>query len=584
MATERIELELGGKYSASQMFAQAQSDLKAFGRENKDALDAGKKAVGELAGVFEGKLSGAVKMSSTLISDLARGGMWGVMGSIATSAINAIAQKFAEAKQKAEEFRKLISQDMVDSVKSAFADTAAEFDKVSSRISMAQKESAEMLAVLNGDVARSAQMKVHELHIQTLQQMTNQLTASEKSVILAQEAYEKAHIVGAAAIEQANNAEFAARGKIIDASDRLSAARNALAESLGEQKRVNAAMADVTQQHSDLQSELNALLSLNLTENKDWTARVQNARLALAEFEDAHKAELQVLTETEKAVAARQKAVDDTLAEHEAATRELTAAQKKSALVSSQNAVANEEAGTALRLATESLEKERKEAEKKAAADARAAEIAAVVDKIRCDAIEKDIEYTEWVALATKALEEGYSAETAINLVRLRYKSALEETAKQQEEAAAGAAGKGGVGGTAVEAIAEGVRKGMEGMSVNTNVNTAGVGDGVDQSDEVIKLGDLEREVRDEQRESRDHINAVEQSSDAVKKYLEGKMSPEVADKFEQKIKANGWTRDDLGKAYEKALKQTMLSQSQQEEQWKSIKFIATQLEKMGLK
>ena len=584
MATERIELELGGKYSASQMFAQAQSDLKAFGRENKDALDAGKKAVGELAGVFDGKLSGAVKMSSTLISDLARGGMWGVMGSIATSAINAIAQKFAEAKQKAEEFRKLISQDMVDSVKSAFAGTAAEFDKVSGAISAAQKESAEMLAVLNGDVARSAQMKVHELHIQTLQQMTNQLTASEKSVILAQEAYEKAHIVGAAAIEQAHSAEWAARGKIMDASDRRVAAENALAEALGEQKRVNAVLADVNQQHSDLQSELNALLSLNLTQNKDWTERVQNARLALAEFEEQHKAELQTLAETEKAVATRQKAVDATLAEHEAATRELTAAQKKSALVSSQNAVANEEARTALRLATESLEKERQEAEKKAAADARAAEVAAVVDKIKCDAIEKDIEYAEWVDLATKALEEGYSAETAINLVRLRYKAALEETAKQQEAAAAGAAGKGGVGGTAVEAIAEGVRKGMEGMSVNTNVNTAGVGDGVDQSDEVITLGGLQRDVRDEQRQARNHLDAVKQSSNAMKAYISGKMSPDVAAAFEKKMKANGWTSRDIQTATEKALKSQLLTHSQAVEQQKAILDIQKKLEKMGLK
>ena len=584
MATERIELELGGKYSASQMFSQAQSDLKAFGREHKDAMDAGKKAVGELAGAFEGKLSGAVKMSSTLISDMARGGMWGIMGSIATSAINMIAQKFAEAKQKAEEFKKLITQDMVEGVKSAFADTAAEFDKVSGSITRAQKESADMLAVLNGDVARSAQMKVHELHIQTLQQMTNQLTASEKGVILAQEAYQKAHIVGAAAIEQAHSAEWAARGKIMDASDRRVAAENALAEALREQQRVNAVMADVSQQHSSLQAELNALLSLNLTQNKDWTARVQNARLALAEFEEQHKAELQVLTETEKAVAVRQQAVDTTLAEEEAATRELTAAQKKSALVSSQNAVANEEAKTALRLATESLEKERKEAEKKAAADARAAEISAVVDKIKCDAIEKDIDYTEWVELATKALEEGYSAETAINLVRLRYKAALEETAKQQEAAAAGQNGKGGAGGTAVQAIAEGVRKGMEGMAVNTNVNTAGVGDGVDQSDEVITLGGLQRDVRDEQRKARNHLDSVKQSSNAMKAYLSGRMSPDVAAAFEKKMQANGWTSRDIQTATEKALKSQLLTHSQAVEQQKAILDIQKKLEKMGLK
>lgn len=582
MASGKIELEIGGKYSASQAYAQAHSDLKAFGRAHKDALDAGKKAVGELAGAFEGRLSGSIKMSYNLLGDLARGGLWGVMANLASTAISLIAQKFAEAKRKAEEFKKLVTEDMAHAVKSAFSGTAAEFDKVSGAITKAQKESADMLAVLNGDVARSAQMKVHELHIQTLQQMTDQLTASEKSVILAQEAYEKAHIVGAAAIEQAHNAEWAARGKIMDASDRRVAAENALAEALREQNRVNAAMADVNRQHSDIQAELNALLSLNLTQNKDWTARVQNARLALAEFEEQHKTELQVLAETEKAVSARQKAVDATLAEHEAATRELAEAQKKSALVSSQNAVANEEAKTALRLATESLEKERKEAEKKAAADARAAEIAAVVDKIKCDAIEKDIEYAEWVALATKALEEGYSAETAINLVRLRYKASLEEAAKQKEEEAK--VGKGGTGGAAVDAIAEGVRKGMGGMSVNTNVNTAGVGDGVDQSDEVVTLGGLQRDVRDEQRQARNHLDAVKQSSNAMKAYISGRMSPDVAAAFEKKMKANGWTSQDIQTATEKALKSQLLTHSQVVEQQKAILAINKKLEDMGLK
>lgn len=55
--------------------------------------------------------------------------------------------------------------------------------------------------------------------------------------------------------------------------------------------------------------------------------------------------------------------------------------------------------------------------------------------------------------------------------------------------------------------------------------------------------------MRDDQRKSRDHMDAINQSSAAMQAYLKGKMSPEVAAKFEEKMVKNGWTKQDFEKA-----------------------------------
>lgn len=132
----------------------------------------------------------------------------------------------------------------------------------------------------------------------------------------------------------------------------------------------------------------------------------------------------------------------------------------------------------------------------------------------------------------------------------------MEEATKQQEEEnKGGKGGKGGKNSTTVNAIAEGVEKGLGNVSVNTSVNTGEVGEGVSKSNEVITLSKLQREVRDNQREERNNSDAIKQSSAAMQAYLKGQMSPEVAQAFANKMKQNGWTTKDFSDAYQNALK-----------------------------
>ena len=149
---------------------------------------------------------------------------------------------------------------------------------------------------------------------------------------------------------------------------------------------------------------------------------------------------------------------------------------------------------------------------------------------------------------------------------------------------------KGGKGGGSidrkalVEAIAEGSAQGVGSTTVNTSVNAGEVGGGVDKSGEVITLGGLQREVRDDQREARNHADQIKQSSAAMRTYLEGRMSPDVANKFAEKLSANGLTKNELDKMVSNALKTQLIGNHEMKQQFQNIKDMKNKLEKMGLK
>lgn len=128
------------------------------------------------------------------------------------------------------------------------------------------------------------------------------------------------------------------------------------------------------------------------------------------------------------------------------------------------------------------------------------------------------------------------------------------------------------------------IKEGIGGTTVNTAVNTGNVGDGVDKSSKLITMGSLQKEVRDEQREARNRLDQVKQSSNVIQQYLKGNMSPEVAQKFGEKMKALGWTKNDFEAAGKKAIDAQLLSKSKQEKQQQDVDKIARALEKMGLK
>ena len=216
--------------------------------------------------------------------------------------------------------------------------------------------------------------------------------------------------------------------------------------------------------------------------------------------------------------------------------RAVTAATRHIETVKLENAASEKEAKAKRDAANAALEKETIATQEQTRLKEQEAKQQLVIDKIKAYAAEKDIDYTAYVELATKALQEGYSAETAINIVRARYRQSLEDAAKANEEESSAAKNGKSVSKTDRGDLISAIKEGVGGTTVNTSVNTGELGDGVDKSNEVITLAGLQRDVRDEQRKARNRLDSVNQSSAAMQAYLKGQMSPEVAAKFQEKL------------------------------------------------
>lgn len=580
MASGRIELEFGGKYTAGEMFKQADADAKKIGKSMKDMGGAAGSVANTIAESFGGKVNGTLKTSIGVFQEMARGGIWGAMASAVNATVSFIVDKFKEAKEQAKALGQAIDEQVVKRFKSSIDETTKNYGEVRKEIDRTTKEADALLGALNGKVADAAKIQVAKLHVETLQKITDATSEAGKKVVEAQEAVTATALKHNAAIDQATNAMHAAQTKQTAATDRVAAAEDALAETKTAQEKLEKQFVRLVQRRTDLQNMITKLTAqsyLSEENAKEVADRLTHERELLANLEKDNAEVFAQLAKGRELVAQREDDLAAAEAALTAAGREVTATTRKVGVAEQEREAAIKEATGKLHEAQAALDAERIASEEAAKAKAREAAQSLVIEKIKAYAAEKDIEYAEYVELASKAMSEGYSAETALNLVRARYRANLAEAAEAAKTAAAG----GKAGGDLVKSIAEGVGKGMKGTVVN--VNPGQLGSGVDQSDEVITLAGLQREVRNDGRKSRDHLDAVNQSSAAMQAYLKGQMSPEVAAKFEEKMKANGMTMKDFGVMTEKALKAQLLTHTQALEQQKAILDMQERLKKLGL-
>lgn len=584
---EKIELDVGGKYSAGAVFSQMNADIKNAGKSMKDMGDGAVKVANGIADAMGGKVNGALKSTMGIVGEMARGGIWGAMAAAATAAIGFVADKIKEAKEQAKELVAAFNEMMGGKYKDSFVAISDQLKTTKQEMAEATKEADAMLQALNGKVADSAKVQIAQLHVETLQKMTDATSEAAKKALEAQEAYVATVWKNNATMDQANNALNAANAKRTAALTRYNATEEALEATKEQQRKLETVYSSQLQRRSQLQANIeqwtieSSLSEQKAKENADHLAWARE-QLALLEEQNKevfaqHAAGLQQINALETELASSDIELTN-------ANRAVTAATRHLEVVKNENAASEAEAKSKRDALNLAVQQELDDEKVKTEQNKRKAQIEDAIAKIKAEGIEKDRDYTQWLELARKALEEGYSEQTALNVVRARYKDAMEEAAKQQEEEnKGGKGGKGGKGSTTVDAIAEGVKKGLGNVSVNTSVNTGEVGDGVSKSNEVITLGKLQREVRDNQREERNNSDAIKQSSAAMQAYLKGQMSPEVAQAFASKMQQNGWTSKDFGVAYQNALKAQMLSKSEQKEQYKAAVGLYEIAKKLGL-
>ena len=186
----KINIELGGKYTFGDTINKAQNDLKKFGGETKDAGSIATATLKGVADIAGNDVAKAINGLSGVISGLATGGLFGMVAAAAGTAFTFIKDQIEKAKEEAKNLAEAIKQSLVlgvDKIKESIKGIGVESDE-------GKKKIEEMIKVAQGAATSDAKIKVAELHVQTLQKITDDMSEVGKKSIQAQEAYEAAII------------------------------------------------------------------------------------------------------------------------------------------------------------------------------------------------------------------------------------------------------------------------------------------------------------------------------------------------------------------------------------------------------
>ena len=108
MAEHKIQFELGGRYTAAPVFAQAHQDLKNTQGKFRECSEVAKHALGQIAGSFSGEIAGGLRMTVGLMEELGKSGMYGLVAAGANLIVTSAVNLYQSWKQAAEEHRKLM--------------------------------------------------------------------------------------------------------------------------------------------------------------------------------------------------------------------------------------------------------------------------------------------------------------------------------------------------------------------------------------------------------------------------------------------------------------------------------------------
>ena len=372
----KMTIELGGKYSAGDAFNKAQEDVKKFGRTNKDAIKAGTDTLRELEKGFGEDLGKAVGTAKGVISGLAQGGIWGAIGAAAGAAIGAVVDWFKKAGENAKAFAKAVSEGAVNAIKGI----NEKFQQTQGEIKKTQQAAEDALGVLQGKRAEVLQNKIYEIHTQTLQKITDNMSDKAVAVVKAEEklavALETQGMLRADATDKlqiAKKKEADALDSINDAMDKAHEAYVAYikvhfanSEIIGKRALLEKKIAENEQQYNDglIKYKEYQKIGTDLVAKKNELEKEHGD--VLKNVDDAYAGYLKVVEAQKDAEAAKVKATQ----EREKLESQLAIEEKKS-----QMAVDDARQGivTAKKQLKESVDKEKEATDKEAAAKDEAA-------------------------------------------------------------------------------------------------------------------------------------------------------------------------------------------------------------------
>lgn len=309
MADTNVRFKISSAF-AGEGFQAASAAIK----QNRQELSASVKGLGELTKAFEGlspQTAAAVSGLKTFTAAFMTGGIVGGVIELAIKGISAAIEFGVEKFHEAAEAAKKYAQILRDDVLTAMGDTSASFSKLCTDMDKANKESKDLLAVLNGDAAHEAANKVFEVNVEKLNALATAMTDTEKGIVEATANYKIALIKAQEKEEEASNAIDAYRTQLDNAA-KVKEAATARAEA------AEASLAEASAKTAEYQQRrAMALGTIETIEKeyadgaigmKDYTIRLKDARLNLSALEEKYKDDAKYLADATTAAA---KARDD---------------------------------------------------------------------------------------------------------------------------------------------------------------------------------------------------------------------------------------------------------------------------------
>lgn len=103
MADEKIQLTFLGKWAAGEAFKQGDADMKKFQKSVKDMRGVVAGQLGEITHIVDGQLNVYLNRSLNLVNEMARGGIWGAIGAVATQGVAMAAEAMKQLVDMASE-------------------------------------------------------------------------------------------------------------------------------------------------------------------------------------------------------------------------------------------------------------------------------------------------------------------------------------------------------------------------------------------------------------------------------------------------------------------------------------------------
>ena len=395
MAEHKIQFELGGRYTAAPVFAQAHQDLKNTQGKFRECSEVAKHALGQIAGSFSGEIAGSLRMTVGLMEELGKSGMYGLVAAGANLIVTSAVNLYQSWKQAAEEHRKLMEA-MQSGQQSLIAEQLAAIE-------------ARERASLDETAASAANL---------VKQIT-ELAAAYKGLGSAED------MQGAAGANLAIakiNSEFADRlNEAAEEMRPLVQAEKALAIALQNQETAREQQRRVVERETvalqDIEARIAAqkdVIAAEIAAGRDGAA----ARDALSKMQIEHAAQTNRLKTAETNAEAA-------LLQHETAVKDARAAVGRASEAWDRAVAANESANEAV--------------EEKAA-------LGRIHDEITRICMKNEVTAAEYIKLYGDSIAEGLTHTEAYGKLQEKLNKELEKRTEAEKKAADGT-GSGGSGG-----------------------------------------------------------------------------------------------------------------------------------------